>query len=193
MNETWKLVAASQEIKAISNTWVFKTKSNFDRTKRYKVRLVIQGYEQADYGETYTLVAKLATFRMLIAMTAIHGWELDHMDVVTAFLNPPVEGNIYIKLPEGLKIAGMSRLDTGALQLVCKLKKALYGLKEAPRLWNEHINSFLYSIGFNRSVHDSSLYISSNMMGTGNRAYILLYVDDLLLVSPNRNVIAHLK
>src|SRR5437879_5964100 len=49
MNETWELVLASQEIKAISNKWVFKTKTNFDRTKRYKARLVIRGYEQADY------------------------------------------------------------------------------------------------------------------------------------------------
>jgi len=134
VNETWELVAASQELKAISNKWVFKTKTNFDGTKRYKARLVIRGYEQADYGETYAPVAKLATFRILIAMTAIHGWELDHMDVVTAFLNPPVQGNIYMKPPEGLKITRCSQPGQGALLLVCKLKKALYGLKEASRL-----------------------------------------------------------
>ena len=152
MNEIWELVAASQEIKAIGTRWVFKTKTNFDGTKRYKARLLIQEYKQANHGERYALVVKLATFWMLIAITAIHGWELDYMDIVTVFLNPSVEGNIYMKLPEGLKIARKSQLDTGVSQLVCKLKRALYGLKEPPQLWNEDINTFLCSIGFTRSL-----------------------------------------
>jgi len=115
------------------------------------------------------------------------------MDVVTALLNPPVEGNIYMKLPEGMKIPTGQPSGNDTLQLVCKLRKALYGLKEALRLWKQHINTFLCSICFSRSLYDASLYVSSNMMGSANCAYILLYVDNLLLVSPNQNIITYLK
>lgn len=184
-NETWDLVDASHEMKLISCKWVFRTKMNHDGSKRFKARLVVRGYEQTDYGETYAPVASLTTFRLLVALTAIHRWELDHMDVVTAFLNPRIKGDTYMKPPEGLKVT--------SAQKVCKLKKALYGLKEAPRLWNEHINTFLYSIGFTRSMNDSSLYTSWNGRNPESRIFILLYVDDLLLASPSRNAVNRLK
>jgi hypothetical protein len=99
---------------------------------------VIRGFEQTDYGDTYAPVPKPVSFRMLIALAARHGWELDQMDVVTAFLNPPVEGDVYMELPEGLReyhavsstgsgtILG-SGLGSGLIKQgsICKLKKAL--------------------------------------------------------------------
>ena len=71
--------------------WIYKRKVNPDGSTRYKARLVIKGYEQKegiDYDETYAPVSKMATFRLLLAMAAQCGWDVDHMDVVTAFLNP---------------------------------------------------------------------------------------------------------
>lgn len=63
---------------------MFRTKVSHDGSKGYKARAVIKGYEQTDYGETYAPIAELIRFRILSALTALHGWELD----VTAFLNP---------------------------------------------------------------------------------------------------------
>jgi hypothetical protein len=105
LNETWEYISEgsmARNAKVIGCKWVFKTKTNPDGSKRYKARLVIKGYEQSDCGETYAPVAKLVSFRMLIALAARHGWELDQMDVVTAFLNSPVEGDVYMELPQGL-------------------------------------------------------------------------------------------
>ena len=80
--------------KPIGCKWIYRRKFNPDGTTRYKARLVIKGYEQKagiDYDETYTPVSKLATFRLLLALAAQHGWNVDHMDVVTAFLNPKID------------------------------------------------------------------------------------------------------
>ena len=65
-------------------------KTNPDGSQRFKARLVIKGYEQTDIGETFAPVAKLASLRMILALAALNGWEIDHMDMVTAFLNPPL-------------------------------------------------------------------------------------------------------
>jgi hypothetical protein len=80
--------------------WVFKAKMNSDGSKRSKAYVVIKDYESSEYGYTYAPVAKLVSFQMIIALGVCHEWELNHMDVVTAFLNLPVEGDVYMELPE---------------------------------------------------------------------------------------------
>jgi len=75
---------------------------------------------------------------MMLALAAVHDWEIEQMDVVTAFLNPKVDGNVYMALPQGIEVDKPQ---------VCKLRKSLYGLKQAPRLWYEHIDHFLRSLG----------------------------------------------
>jgi len=74
--------------------WIYKKKVNPDGSTRYKARLVIKGYEQKegiDYNETYAPVSKMATFRLVLALAVQYGWEVDHMDVVMAFLNPKID------------------------------------------------------------------------------------------------------
>jgi hypothetical protein len=128
---------------------------------------VIEGYEQTDYGETYAPVGKLTTFRLLISLAAREGWIIDHLDVVTAFLNPEVDDNtLHMVLPEGWPFAGR----------IVRPNKALYGLKQAPRLLYRHINAFLLSLDFIQSETDPNLYIRN----VGN-ILLLLYVDDMLL------------
>ncbi len=139
---------------------------------------MIKGYEQTDYGETFAPVAKLVSFRAMMALAARHGWEVDQMDVVTAFLNPPVKGEIYMQVPEGV---------SGKEGRVCRLRKALYGLKEAPRLWHEHIDKFLGTLKFERSENDPNLYILQP--SASDPVHILLYVDDLLIASRSRTEI----
>jgi hypothetical protein len=161
--EAWQL-----QVKPIGSKWVYKTKCNPDGSTRYKARLVIKGYEQTDFGETYAPVGKLTTFRYLISLIGRYGWNMDHLDVVTAFLNPEIDDDdIYITLPEGWP-EGLN-----APKIIVRLRKALYGLKQAPRLWYDDINAFLLSLGFTQSLADPNLYLRSDGI------LILLYVDDI--------------
>ena len=185
-NDTWEVVSHDdvREAKIIGCKWVFRVKHNSDRSVRYKARLVIKGYEQTEFGETYAPVARLTTFRILIALAAQLGWKIHQMDVITAFLNPVVNDLVFMALPEGIEWLHPGAPPGG----VYRLKKALYGLKEAPRLWFSNINRFLQSQGFIPSSGDANLYISSSL-----KVILLLYVDDILLASCNPSAIATVK
>jgi len=148
--------------------WVYKTKHNPDGSTQYKARLVIEGYEQTDFSETYAAVGKYTTYRYLISLIWRYGWNQDHLDVVTAFLNPEIHGDdIYMTLPE--------RWPEGCNtpKLIVRLRQALYGLKQAPRLWHDDINAFLLFLGFTQSSADPHLYLRNNGI------LILLSVDDI--------------
>jgi len=80
-----------------------------------------------DFDETFAPVAKLSSLRMLLALAAIHDWEIDQMDIVTAFLNPEVDGDVYMAMPDGVEAPAGG-------PWVCKLRKSLYRLKQVPRL-----------------------------------------------------------
>ena len=137
--------------------WIYKRKINPDGSTDYKARLFIKGYEQKegiDYDGTSAPVSKMATFRLILALATQYGFDVDHMDVVTAFLNPKIDrDNIYMEMPLGidwLRLSGSvsSRItstgseSTGSMSSgsVLILRKALYGLKLAPRLWYENID-----------------------------------------------------
>ena len=158
----------------IGSKWVFKTKTNPDGSIRHKARLVIKGYMQPDWGETYAPVGKLTTFRYLTSLAANYGLAIDHLDVVTAFLNPHIDDQeLYMEIPNGWNSG--NGITAGA---IVRLNKALYGLKQAPRLWYKDIDGFLYLLGFTQSHADRNLYI----YGAGpSRVLLLLYVDGISL------------
>jgi len=111
---------------------------------------------------------------MLLTLGAIHDWEIDQMDVITAFLNPEVDGDVYMAMLDGVEAPA-------GRPWVCKLPKSLYGLKHAPRLWYyEHIDNFLRSLGLLRSQYDPNVYISTTSLIP---LIVLLYVDIILLFS----------
>jgi len=106
LNNTFTTVnsreARQLRVKRIDSKWGYKMKHNPDGTILYKACLVIKGYEQTDFGETYAPVRKLTSFRYLISIVGKHGWNIDHLDVVTTFLNPEIDDDdIYMTLPEG--------------------------------------------------------------------------------------------
>lgn len=177
-NGTWVLEELPEGRKAIGCRWVFKIKED----GRYKARLVAKGYAQEagiDFDETYAPVAKFTTLRMLLALSAENDWEIEGMDVKTAFLHSELVESIYMEIPEGL--------DTGpgnSPKLVCRLVKTIYGLKQAPRAWYGKINAFFSEHGFYRSEEDHSLFVHEN-----RRLIILLYVDDLVLAASSHQAI----
>jgi hypothetical protein len=101
------------------------------------------------------------------------------MDVKTSFLNGEIEEEVYIEQPEGFVIHNEK-------YHVCRLKKAMYGLKQAPHAWYEKMDGLLISLGFCKSVFDPNLYYHI----VGNECLILiLYVDDLFLTSSERLIV----
>jgi hypothetical protein len=100
---------------------------------RYKTRSVAKGYAQTygiDYEETYNQVAKMTIVRIIIAMAATKGWSLHQMDVKNDFLHGDLQEEVYMEQPLGY-------VNQTHLNLVCRLKKTLYILKQAPRVWSE--------------------------------------------------------
>jgi hypothetical protein len=177
LNNTFTTVnsreARQLRVKPIGSKWVYKTKHNPDGTIRYQARLVIKGYEKKDFGETYAPGRKLTPFRYLISLVGKHGWNINHLNVVTAFLNSEVnDDDIYMTLHEGWQ-DGLN-----APMIVVRLKKSLYGLKQAPRLWHNNINTFLLSVEFTQSMADPNLYLRSDGI------LMLLYVDDISMLYP---------
>ena len=171
-HNVWELVNLSPGKKAIGSKWVFKVKTNADGSiERYKARLVAQGYNQkfgADYDETFCPVVRQESFRLLIAKSVQQGLEMHHVDVNTAFLNGTLEEEVYLRQPKGF-------VKEGEQNLVCKLKKSLYGLKQSPRCWNMTLDAHLKSMGFTQSIADPCIYTSS---AGGEVFHIGVYVDD---------------
>ena len=131
-HNTWELVPLPKGRKPVGSKWVFKIKEKADGSiERYKARIVAQGFSQKphlDYTETFAPVAKFASLRSILAISAIEDLELHHMDVSSAFLNGDLDEEIYMSQPEGF-------VQPGQEHLVCRLRKSLYGLKQSPRQW----------------------------------------------------------
>uniref|UniRef100_A0AAV1VJE8 Polyprotein n=1 Tax=Peronospora matthiolae TaxID=2874970 RepID=A0AAV1VJE8_9STRA len=140
---------------AIGTKWVFKIKRKADGSiEKYKARLVAKGFRQKygiDYTETFSPVVKYVTLRMVIAITKHFGWPLDQLDVVTAFLYGVMKEKVFCAVPEGVKMEG----DFDCLELI----KAIYGLKQASRVWNETFDEFIEGYGYNPNLARSSYEI----------------------------------
>jgi len=162
--------AQQLQVKPIGSMWVYKTKHNPDMTTQHEARLVIKRYEQTVFSDTDGPVEKLTTSRYLISLIVKYGtrWNMDHLDVVTAFLNPEInDDNIYMTPLEGWPEG------SNAPKIVVRLRRAHYGLEQAPRLWHNTINAILLSLGFTQSSAKRKLYLR------GDGMLILLYVNDI--------------
>ena len=130
-NKTWVLVKRPKDQKPVSCKWIFKKKVEAGNKIRFKARLVTRGFTQEegiDYNEVFSPVVKHASIRVLLAVAAQRDWELEQLDVKTAFLHGDLKETIYMDQPEGFMMHGSE-------DKVCLLKKSLYGLKQASRQW----------------------------------------------------------
>ena len=155
----------------------FKTKRDADgKVERFKARLVAKGYNQkegVDYNETFSPVSTKDAFRVLMALVAHFNLELHQMDVKTAFLNGDLSEEIYMLQPEGF-VEDENK--------ICKLKKSIYGLKQASRQWCLKFDKVIANFGFLENKLDECVYMKTS---GSNFVFLILYVDDILLASSN--------
>lgn len=116
-NQIWELVNLPSQKKAIAVKWVYKIKLNPNgEVNKYKARLVAKGFLQrpgVDYGEVVAPVARIETVRLVIAFAHWHNWRMYHLDVKYAFLNGPLDEEVYISQPPGFEVKVKRRKLSG--------------------------------------------------------------------------------
>jgi hypothetical protein len=176
-NSTWQLVPATAASNVIDYRWVFKVKRNADGSlDRYKAQLVTKGFKQhygIDYEDTFSPVVKPVTICLVLSIAVSCNWTLRQLDVHNAFLHGILEEDVYMKLPPGF-------YDSSHPDYVCKLDKAIYGLKQDPRAWYSHLSTKLINLEFHASKANTSLFIYRRGKV---QIFLLIYVDDIIIAS----------
>jgi histone deacetylase 1/2 len=185
-NDTWRLVPRRPGLNVIDSKWVFKVKQSADGSvERYKARLVAKGFKQrygVDYADTFSPVVKPTTIRLLLPLAVSRRWHLRQLDIQNAFLNGILDEEVYMRQPPGFE-------DPSRPDHLCRLVKAIYGLKQAPRAWHARLSAVLEKLGFKASAADTSLFILQSSAVT---VYLLIYVDDIIVVSSSARASARL-
>ena len=186
-NEVWDLVELPEGYKKVGCKWVFKTKRDSKgNIERYKARLVAKGFTQKggiDYRETFSPVSKKDSLRIIMALVAHYDLELHQMDVKTSFLNGNLEEDVYMDQPEGFSIKGKEHL-------ACKLKKSIYGLKQASRQWYLKFHNTITPFGFKENTVDRCIYLK---VSGSKFIFLILYVDDILLATSDLGLLRETK
>ncbi|KAH9704808.1 hypothetical protein KPL70_011615 [Citrus sinensis] len=174
-NKVWELVEAPNGVKSIGYKWIYKRKRGVDgMVETFKARLVVKWFTQKegiDYEETFSPIAILKSIRILLSITVVLDYEIWQMDVKIAFLNGHLEEDIYMQQPNGF-------IQKGQEYIVCKLQRSIYGLKQASRSWNIIFDQAIKSFGFIQEK-----YV----------AFLILYVDDILLIGNDIGVLTTIK
>jgi len=176
-NDVWDLVELPEGVKPVGCNWIFKTKrDSMGNIERYKTHLVAKGFTQRkdiDYKETFSLVSSKNSFRTIMTLVAHFDLELHHMDVKTTFLSGDIDETIYMVQPKNF-VSGNPK------SMVCKLKKSIYGLKQASSQWHHKFHQVITSYGFEANMVGDCVYYKCS----GSKyVFLILYVDDILLAS----------
>ncbi|CAI7863110.1 unnamed protein product [Closterium sp. NIES-54] len=129
---TWKVIPieVARKKTVLTGKWVFCVKTKADGTiDKFKAHWVVRGFDQEqgrDFTETFAPVSRHTSLRILLAIAAMNRKKLRRIDVTNDFLYAPIDAEIFVELPHGS--------NTGPNQ-ICQLEKSLYGIKQAPRLW----------------------------------------------------------
>ena len=154
---------------------------------KYKACLVVKGFGQKkgiDFDEIFSPVVKLSSIKIILGLATNQDLELEQLDVKTAFLHGDLEEEIYIQQLEGFEFKRKENL-------VYKLKKSLYGLKQDPRQWYKNFDSFMVGHRHKRTVAD--YYVYFKQFSGEKFIFLLLYVDDMLIVGQDKAQLSKLK
>ncbi|CAI7771876.1 unnamed protein product [Closterium sp. NIES-53] len=171
---TWKLVprSSAKGRKILSGKWFLWIKTLADGSiDKYKARWVVHSFEQThmvNYDQTFALVGQHTSVRILICIAAVKQRPIRQINDGVVFLYALVDAIIFVEQPHAFEESDST---------VCLLHKSLYGIKQAPRLWQQYLHIVLIELGFEQLPHDQGMYRKES-----RRKFILLvaYVDDLL-------------
>ncbi|WVZ85197.1 hypothetical protein U9M48_032147 [Paspalum notatum var. saurae] len=182
-NQTWDLVPPPPGGNVVTGKWIWTHKRCANGTlDRYKARWVLRGFTQrpgVDYDETFSPVVKPATVRTVLSLALSRSWPVHQLDVKNAFLHGTLTETVYCNQPAGF-------VDPTCPDMVCRLNKSLYGLKQARRAWYSRFATFLVTLGFTEAMSDTSLFIYRH---GDEMAYLLLYVDDIVLTASSPSLL----
>ncbi|MBW0531182.1 hypothetical protein O181_070897, partial [Austropuccinia psidii MF-1] len=167
----------------INGGWIFAKKiNNLSGQVRYKARYVARGNKQCynkEYRETFALTATFSALRLLLTWAAKHNWLVHSFDFTAAYLNAPMDMEVWIKPPDGMNVPP---------NMGCRLKKALYGTRQAGRCLWEHLGGRLKALGFSKSAFNNSVYFNFR-----NNAMTWIHVDDGVVIAQTKNDLDDLK
>jgi hypothetical protein len=135
-----------------------------------------------DFDDAFAPLARMESVGLL-ALAAQEGWRVHHMDVKSAFLNGDLKKEVYVHQLSGFEIPGKEGK-------VLRLRKALYGLRQAPRAWNAKLDSTLKGMGFELSPHEATVY---RWCSGGKALLVGVYVDDLVITGTKDAEVAAFK
>lgn len=160
--------------------------SGVDNVK-YKSRLIAKGYGQkegVDFNKVFSPVVKHSSIRVMLVMVTMFDLELEQLDVKIDFLHGELKEQIYMQQSKRFMI--LEKEDH-----VCLLKRSLYGLKQSPRQWYKRFDAFMLEHDFLRSQYDSCIYFKK--LPDDSFVYLLIYVDDMLIVGKDMSEINKIK
>ena len=151
--------------KVLPGTWAFRIKRAPDGTlKKFKGRYCIRGDLQEGEFETYAPVVQLSSVRLFLAWALLLSWVTCCVDFSNAFIQARLKDPIFVHIPRGF--------TSNKPRTCLRLKRSLYGLSVAPRLWFQHLWEALKGEGFKQSDHDPCLMFTKDLI-------VIQYVDDL--------------
>ncbi|KAJ9565499.1 hypothetical protein OSB04_001465 [Centaurea solstitialis] len=182
LQHVWDLVDLPKGHRVIGTKWIFRNKTD-ERgiVIKNKARLVAQGYTQEegiDYDDVFAPVARIEAIRLFLAFASYKGFKVYQMDVKSAFLYGTIDEEVYVCQPPGFE-------DPKFPDRVCKLRKALYGLHQAPRAWYDTLSSYLLENKFERGVIDKTLFIKRTKT---DMLLVQIYVDDIIFGSTKEDM-----
>ena len=150
------MVPRPKDTHVIGTRWIFKNKTDEnDEIVRNKSRLEAQGYTQVegiDFDESFTPVARLESIQILLSIACIINFKLYQMGIKSAFLKGFLNEEVFVEQPKGFQ-------DPHFPDHVFRLKKTLYGLKQASRAWYDRLTTYLLHHGFKRGQADRTLFV----------------------------------
>ena len=178
---TWTLVPCPPDVNIVGSRWTYRIKrDNLGRKNDLKSRLVAQGFSQIpgqDFNETYSPTIRFTTIRLILALASRYDLELRQINIKGAYLNGILEEDIYMHQPEGF-------IKKGKEDMVCKLNKGIYGLKQSGRVWHQTLKNEMSKIGFTPGLADTTVFFRYGDDGSVNLAG--WYIDDGLLASKSK-------
>ena len=143
--------------------------------------MVAKGFTQVyriDFEETFSPIAWFETVHILLALAVLEDWDIESLDVKTAYLYSELDEEMYMEQPEGYK--------KGQGEKVCRLLKSLYRLKQSALQWNKELHKSLLTLGFTHTRSDASVYYKFDK---ANITVVIIYVDDVLFMGSNLKLV----